>query len=257
MFPVRISIVTYNIWLTERWAVRAPALRGFLEVYNPDVLCLQEFQPESRDLIDAALPGHKRVGDPFRGWTTEGNIYWRDALFNRVEHGAEDFGIVPDGDRRLFWVRLRIRELNRTMLVSTAHLTSQRNKQECETGQSPRVEQIRRIIAALKRLNQPGEPVFFMGDMNDPVHPPRMLQEAGYVSCFAALGVQCPPTYQCYPTANVAPGNRVVNQCIDWLVANGEARAVAAAVPHFYLQDAAPSDHWPVHAVYEIEAAKP
>jgi len=26
-------------------------------------------------------------------------------------------------------------------------------------------------------------------------------------------------------------------------------------VPHFYLKDAAPSDHWPVQAVYEIPAA--
>ena len=251
MLPLRISIVTYNIWLTERWAIRAPALGGFLDAFNPDVLCLQELRPESRGFIDNALPAHKRVDDAYRGWTTESNIYWRDALFTRIEHGAEEVGI-PDGDRRLFWVRLKIRDLDRPMLVATAHLTSQRNKHECETGQSPRVEQIRRIIAALKRLNQPGEPLFFMGDMNDTVHPPRMLHEAGYVGCFAALGVQTPPTYQCYPTANVAPGNRVVNQSIDWLVANTHARAVAAAVPHFYLNDAAPSDHWPVQAVYEI-----
>lgn len=255
MFPVRISIVTYNIWLTQRWTVRAPALRKFLDVFDPDVLCLQELQPESRSLIDQALPTHQRVDDPFRGWTTEGNIYWRDALFTRLEHGAEDVGI-PDGDRRLFWVRLKIRALDRDMLVATAHLTTQRNAQECETGLSPRVEQTRRIITALRRLNQPGEPLFFMGDMNDPVHPPRLLQEAGYISCFAALGVQCPPTFQCYPTADVPLGSRVVNQCIDWLVANSEARAVSAAVPHFYVEDAAPSDHWPVHAVYEIKAAK-
>jgi endonuclease/exonuclease/phosphatase family metal-dependent hydrolase len=253
MVPLRISIVTYNIWLTQRWDVRAPALRGFLERFDPDILCLQELQQTSRDFIDAALASHRRVDDAHPGWTTESNIYWRDSLFTQVEHGSEDAGI-PDGDRRLFWARLKVRDSDRTLLVATAHLTSQRNKVECETGQSPRVEQIRRIIAALKKLNQPGEPLFFMGDMNDPVHPPRMLQEAGYVGCFAALGVQTPPTYQCYPTADVAPGNRVVNQSIDWLVANQHARAVAAAVPHFYLKDAAPSDHWPVHAVYEISA---
>jgi hypothetical protein len=109
-------------------------------------------------------------------------------------------------------------------------------------------------VNALRQLNRPREPLFFMGDMNDTVHPPRILHEAGYVSCFAALGIQCPPTYLCYPTANVPFGNRVVNQCIDWLVANSEARAVAAAVPHFYVDDAAPSDHWPVQAVYEIQA---
>ena len=30
MVPVRLSIVTYNIWLTERWPERAPALERFL-----------------------------------------------------------------------------------------------------------------------------------------------------------------------------------------------------------------------------------
>ncbi len=255
MLPLRFSIVTYNIWLTQRWPVRSPALRGFLESFDPDILCLQELQAESRAFIDDTLRGHKRVDDALKGWTCESNIYWRDALFSKIEHGAEDVGI-PDGHRRLFWARLKIRELDRSMLVATAHLTSQRNKQECETGQSPRVGQIRNIIAALQRLNRAGEPLFFMGDMNDPVHPPRMLQEAGYVSCFASLGVQAPPTYHCYPTADIKPGDRVVNQCIDWLVANREARAIAAAVPHFYLQDAAPSDHWPVQAVYEIAVAQ-
>ncbi len=255
MHPLRISIVTYNIWLTQRWDVRAPALRGFLETFDPDILCLQELQPTSRDFIDATLAGHRRVDDEYKGWTTESNIYWRDALFERIEHGIED-AAIPDGDRRLFWARLNVRALDRTIVVATAHLTSQRNKTECETGQSPRVGQIRRIIDALKKINRADEPLFFMGDMNDPVHPPRLLQEAGYVSCFAALGVQAPPTYHCYPTANIKPGERVVNQCIDWLVANKHARAVAAAVPHFYREDAAPSDHWPVHAVYEIAARR-
>jgi endonuclease/exonuclease/phosphatase family metal-dependent hydrolase len=255
MFPVRITIVTYNIWMMERWAVRAPALRKFLGTFNPDVLCLQELQSESQRFIDEALPTHRRVSDPFRGWTMEGNIYWRDALLARVEHGAEDVGIP--GDRRLFWVRLNLRALNRDVLVATAHLTTQRNETECQTGLSPRVEQTRRIIDALRGLKKPGEPVFFMGDLNDPVHPPRMLHEAGFVSCFAALGIQCPPTYQCYPTAHVPFGNRVVNQCIDWLVSSSEARAVSATVPHFYFEDAAPSDHWPVQAVYEIPAPKP
>ena len=156
---------------------------------------------------------------------------------------------IPAGDRRLVLARLKIRELDRTVLVATAHLTSQRNKIECETGQSPRVGQIKRIIEALKRLNQPGEPLFFMGDMNDPVHPPRLLHEAGYASCFASLGIQAPPTYQCYPTADVPPGNRVVNQCIDWLVANQHARAGASSRPLFYCSDATTYDHQPMQAV--------
>src|SRR5678815_1433886 len=76
MLPLRISIVTYNIWLTQRWDVRQPALGGFLKSFNPDLLCLQELQQTTRDFIDGALPSHRRVDDPYRGWTTESNIYW-------------------------------------------------------------------------------------------------------------------------------------------------------------------------------------
>jgi endonuclease/exonuclease/phosphatase family metal-dependent hydrolase len=251
MFPARISIVTYNIWLTERWKLRSPALRKFLQVFDPDILCLQELQPESRALIDETLTEHRRVDDSLRGWTTEGNIYWRDSLFERVEHGAEEIGF-KNVDRRLFWARLKVRALEREMLVSTAHFTSQNHAEERATGQSPRIKEARGVVSALQRLNRSGEPGFFMGDLNDAVHPPRILHEAGYVSCFASLGIQNPPTLHCYPTANIQPGERMVNHGIDWLVANSHARAISADVPHFYFEDAAPSDHWPVHAVYEI-----
>src|SRR5215207_9586621 len=108
MLPCRISIVTYNIWLTQRWDIRAPALGGFLDTFSPDVLCLQELQKTSRDFIDTALPAHRRVDDAYRGWTTESNIYWRDALFTHLEHGIEDAAIT-DGDHRLFWARLKVR----------------------------------------------------------------------------------------------------------------------------------------------------
>ena len=103
-----------------------------------------------------------------------------------------------------------------------------------------------------QRLNRDREPLFFMGDLNDPVHPTGLLQEAGYVTCYAALGLQPPPTFKCYPTAAVAPGALASSQCIDWIVANEHARAIAASVPQFFFNDAAPSDHWPVQAVYEL-----
>lgn len=252
MLPARISIITYNIWNTERWALREPALRKFLELFEPDILCLQELRRKSRALIDEVLATHKRIHDRFVGWTNESNIYWRDALFSEIEHGAEDVGIKEAGHRRLFWVRLEVKELDRSMLVATAHLTHQRHPDECATGLSPRVGETRRIIDALQRLNRDREPLFFMGDLNDPVHPTNLLQQAGYPSCFAALGIQPAPTFKCYPTADVAPGALAMSQCIDWIVANREARAVAASVPQFFLKDAAPSDHWPVQAVYEL-----
>ena len=252
MPQLRLNLITYNLWNTERMAVREPALRRFLTLFNPDILCVQELRPQTRNLIDAVLSNHQRVHDRYAGWNRESNIYWRESLFSEIEHGAEDVKIKEAGHRRLFWVRLQLKTSERSMLVATAHLTHQRHPEESKTGHSPRVGETQRIIAELKRLNRKREPLFFLGDLNDPVHPPTLLHAAGYVSCFAALGIQPDITFKCYPTADVAPGKAVMAQTIDWLVANREARPVAASIPRFYFKDAAPSDHWPVQAIYEI-----
>lgn len=253
MFPARIHIITCNIWSDYRWAFRENTLRAFLTRFDPDVLCLQELHPVSRAMIDEALPGHRRIEDAFPGWVEQSNIYWRDSMFSEIEHGATDVGIRYQGTRRLFWARLQMKGSGRSVLVATAHLTHQRHPDEIATGQSPRVAETTRIIAELKRLNREREPLFFTGDLNDPVHPPGLLHEAGYVSCFAALGLQSPPTFKCYPTADVAPGAQTMTQCVDWIAANAECRALCAAVPQFYMNDSAPSDHWPVQAMYEIK----
>jgi endonuclease/exonuclease/phosphatase family metal-dependent hydrolase len=114
------------------------------------------------------------------------------------------------------------------------------------------VRQLKRIAGELARLVRQGEPAFFMGDMNDPRHPQRILKQAGFASCFAALGMQSPPTFQCYPTANIEPEEQTITEAIDLIVANKHARAIAASVPQCYAGDIAPSDHWPVQAVYQL-----
>src|SRR5262245_31973401 len=251
MIPVRLSIVTYNIWLTERWAARAPALQRFLTLFSPDVLCVQELQPTTQQFLDGLLKGHERVHDAFAGWTNEGNIYWNKSILEKVDHGAEEVGHV-EPERRLFWTRLRITGSSRTIFVSTAHLTAPRKSDEPETGASPRVGQLKRIAEALTRLPGDGEPAFFMGDMNDAWHPQRVLKRVGFVGSFAALGMQSPPTFQCYPAANVEPGEPTITEAIDLIAANKHVRAIASSVPQCYYGDTAPSDHWPVQAIYEL-----
>ena len=251
MLPARLSFISYNIWLTERWPARAPALERFIRLFLPDVLCVQELQRPTQEFLDRVLSNHVRIHDPFPGWTNESNIYWNDAIFEKLEHGAEDIG-HSEPERRLFWARLRIKSSGMTVFVATAHLTSPRYGDEGETGASPRVRQLKRIAEELRRGVREGEPAFFMGDMNDAWHPQRILMLAGYVSCFAALGMQSPPTFQCYPTADVQPGERTITEAIDLIVANKYTRAIAASVPQCYAEGLAPSDHWPVQAIYEL-----
>jgi endonuclease/exonuclease/phosphatase family metal-dependent hydrolase len=251
MVPARLSIITCNIWLTERWPARAPALEKFLTLFSPDVLCVQELQRQTQEFLDGVLKDYERVHDPFAGWTNESNIYWRKAPFDKIAHGAEDVGHA-EPERRMFWARLQVKPLGKPIFVATAHLTSPKHGQEPETGVSPRVRQLKRIAGALTRLVHEGEPAFFMGDMNDARHPQRILAEAGFVSCFAALGMQSPPTFQCYPTAGIEPGAQSITEAIDLIVANKHARAIAASVPQVYAGDMAPSDHWPVQAIYQL-----
>jgi endonuclease/exonuclease/phosphatase family metal-dependent hydrolase len=252
MFPIRLSFITLNLWNTERWDARRPAVGELLRLYRPDVLCVQELQPETRAFLDECLPGHKRVDDPFAGWATEGNIYWNSQHLDEVEHGAEDVGIV-EPERRLFWARLRVRGAGVTVLVGTAHFTFKGNSDEVRTGWSPRVRQTQLSIQALGQLTQAGEPVLFMGDFNDSSHPAYLLHEAGYTDCFTALGLQSPPTAPCVPTSQRLPHEPATSQTLDWIVGNAQARAIAAQVPHFFSGDVTPSDHWPVLAVYEID----
>jgi endonuclease/exonuclease/phosphatase family metal-dependent hydrolase len=248
----RLSFVTYNLWLTQKWPARAPALERFVSLFNPDVLCVQELQPATQAFLDGTLKEHGRIHDPFPGWTNESNIYSSKALFERLEYGAADVG-HPEPERRLFWARLQLRSASRTLFVATAHLSSPRHTDEPQSGVSPRVRELKGIAAELVRLVRPGEPAFFMGDMNDAWHPQHALKQIGFVSCFAALGLQSPPTFQCYPTAGVAAGEPTVTEAIDLIAANRHARAIAASVPQLYAADHAPSDHWPVHAVYQLD----
>jgi hypothetical protein len=43
-----------------------------------------------------------------------------------------------------------------------------------------------------------------------------------------------------------------MTEAIDLITANKHARAIAACVPQCYRGDIAPSDHWPVQAIYQL-----
>jgi endonuclease/exonuclease/phosphatase family metal-dependent hydrolase len=157
MVPSRLSFITCNLWLSERWPARAPALERFLALFTPDVLCVQELQHPTQEFLDRLLSEHDRVHDPFPGWTNESNIYWSKAVFEKIKHGAEEVGHV-EPERRMFWARLQLKSLKKPIFVATAHLTSRLHGDEMETGVSPRVRNLsalpRRSTDSFTKVNQ-------------------------------------------------------------------------------------------------------
>ena len=250
MFPPRLSVMSLNLWGEQRWTVREPAVKACLETLRPDVLCLQELTARTRERLDVFLPDHERVDGDHPGWTSAGNVYWRSDRLTEVTHGAADVSL-PEPGRRLFWVRLSLPDDDdRTLVVASAHLTYQLNERERDTGRSPRVEQTKRIVAELDDVAGETEPVLFAGDLNDPIHPYRVLSESGYSDCFSDLGHPVRATFPARATRSDL--DTVVEVPYDWIFGNDAARSMAATVTEFYHDDVAPSDHWPVIATYEL-----
>jgi len=245
--PVRFVVCTYNIWTTSRWPERREALQSFTEFHQPDILCLQELQSDSRQTLDKVLlKTHQRVEDPFEGWTSEGNIYWNNQLFEMIEYGAEQIGLLEQY-RRLFWVRLRVLDdSKRTLFVSTAHYTWPGNSQEVSNGVNVRIAQAQKTLEVLSQLVPPNEPLLFMGDLNDTYRPILVLQKGGLTNSFNGVGRNPYPTWPALPTA-VGPA-----QTIDWMFHRGPIRAMTSEVIDFFKGDLAPSDHKPVIATYGL-----
>lgn len=242
---LRFTVCTYNLWKDERWPERELPLRRFMEFHRPDILCLQELRPQTRELLDRVLDSHQRIDDPFPGWLEEGNIYWNRALFDLIEYGAEEIGILEQL-RRLFWARLRPRGTDATLLVTTAHYTWPGNSREKADQVNVRTAQAAQTVDALDRLAGKSEPVLFMGDLNDYYHPLRRLRESGLVDCFAALGRIPAPTRPTLPTDNHTP------EVVDWMLHRGPLQPMSGEAVDFFVGDLAPSDHKPLLVTYRM-----
>lgn len=252
MHPFRFSVLTFNLWNTERWEARERTVEKFLRTYDPDICCFQELRSSTVAVLDRVLSGHARVRDPFRGWTEEGNLYFRKGLFSEIEHGAVDLS-MPEPDRRLFWVRLGLPGSAGTLLACTVHLTHQENADEIATGKSYRHGEAHIIAESMPRIARELEPTLVCGDFNDPIHPARILSEAGFTEVFYALGLVPPATFPSQPCSEEI----YLNESIDKIMAKGPLAPLLASSPNYMAYGSSGSDHWPVMAVYELRGGGP
>lgn len=244
--PTRISVMTLNLWKLNRWPERRASLESLLATFAPDVFLVQEAAPPLLAAIDAALPAHRRVRDPFEGWSEESSIYWNASHVDLVDHGHATINDFQP-NRQLFHARLRVRVTGQTILAATAHFTWPGHDMERETGRSPRPEQSRRTAGHLARLAGPDEPVVFTGDLNEDYYPRKILADAGLVDPFTRLRIAQEPTRPARPIDAHRP-----DAVHDWIVSNAPARPIAAQVVRFLHEGLPPSDHWPVIAVFEL-----
>lgn len=246
--------MSYNLWRKNYLRERMAALRSVVETRDPDLLSVQELCEESQMAIDDVLPGHRRVHDPMPGWKLESNIWWRDDIFELEEYGAEPIGheLEAEQHRRLFWVRLRLRDAPQApaLVYATAHLTAQWKDLD---QVNPRVAQTKRVVEALERLS-PADPCIFTTDMNDVERPVGVMRQAGFIDSFSALAAMSPATHPAAPLFGPEDDASlpVVKKVYDWQFFRGPLRSRCSEVVDYFYAGTAPSDHKPIVAVYTM-----
>jgi hypothetical protein len=55
-YPIRFVACTCNLWRDQRWPERREPLTRFFERHCPDIACVQELHPATRDVLDTVLP---------------------------------------------------------------------------------------------------------------------------------------------------------------------------------------------------------
>ena len=271
----RISVMTFNMWKVNNypanWSHRRLPIFECLSTFTPDILCVQELHPLFHDVIIEALSSHAYVKDDFPGWYNESNIYWNSNLFDMIEYGIGDIGMM-EPLRRLFWVLLKFKTpvqaidekhqansiITRQVLVATAHYTWEGHGDERTTTINLRKKQAQRTVTILNDLiSKFGDAhlaVLFMGDLNENFHPRRILREAGFIDCFSALRL---PSFATHPQRPSLPHEDMLGDCaLDWVVQNNYARPILANVLKDLLCTGghSVSDHCPVMCIYEIGA---
>jgi endonuclease/exonuclease/phosphatase family metal-dependent hydrolase len=255
--PITFTAMTLNVWGDHHGEQRRGALQRLLEVRPPDLLATQELRAWSRAIVDSALVDHSRVTDEFGGWEHQSNLWWSTALFEEIEHGADDVGILAP-DARLFWVRLGVLgDSGRSLLFATAHLTWPGHEIERANGVNLRTGQARSIVARLDERAD-GSDVIFTTDINDIGGPVWELGNGGFCDSFSALERHSPPTHPVLPNP-FADGIGTSRsplaspaKAIDWIFLQGRIQARASEVVEFFHRGIAPSDHAPVVATITL-----
>lgn len=126
MFPIRVSLMTYNVWGNNLWPERINSLNQMFLSTQCDIYMLQEVTPKILENLDKILINYNRINNLNNtwniGWETESNFYYNKDLFDLLDSGFESFYHKDYPNRGIFWIRLCIKSnKNIKLLIITTH----------------------------------------------------------------------------------------------------------------------------------------
>lgn len=264
-FPIRISIMTLNLWGDNYWPGRSESLSQLIISTKPDILLVQEASIEILQHIEKLLVSHcyikpnqssdRDVDSIDNGWICECNIFWDSKLLIMTEHGCESLNLKEYPMRSLFWVRLSLlANTNIKLFCSTVHFPWQGCETELSTGINQRIGCSYQVCEFLRVLCRSSDCIILGGDFNDDFHPIRIFNgEIGLIDVFELADLPPPITHPVRPSDAREEGRP--NRTLDWILCGlpTYARVLGAFVKQIRGgKFPPPSDHYPVMAFIEI-----
>ena len=239
------------------WPLRREMLVRTIEGFGPDLLGLQECQPDQRDFLrDALGERYDLVGIPRDDGKTRGEIcavlFSRDR-FIKVREGHFWLSETPEVPGSRSW------DAAITRIVTWVELKDRRAPGEASvvvfnTHFDHKGPQSRRESARLLRqriIDVSGEgPVIVLGDFNaaQASAPHRTLLEGGRLADTFEDVHKTPATTQAFTFHGFTGRNERSNR-IDWVLRSPHFETREAAIDRFNERGRYPSDHFPVTAV--------
>lgn len=260
-FPIRTSVMTYNVWGNNLWPDRQSALCQAFSTSMADIIMLQEVTPDIIDTLDKLLSNYGYVQDmDVPGWQNESNIYWNKDLFALVDSGYESLHMPDYPHRGLFWVRLCLQARpDIKLFVITVHYPWKGCLTEVSTGKDQRrlaaIESCHIVRRLMDTRASESDVLIFGGDFNDDLVPVSVLREGlGLEDVYEATNSRPPTTH---PTRPSHPSEeRQADHTLDWIMTlfpYDTGRVISAQCMQNRGGGFPPaSDHMPVLAVCEL-----
>ena len=264
MVPLRVNVMTFNVWGNTFWPERRHALQETVLRADPDIVLLQEITPEILEALDDTLTSHSRIRNNAeetgfariftKGWTTESQIYYRKSMFDLVESGYEDLEILDHPDRGLFWARFLNEETGVIFIAATCHMPWPGCSEELASGVNQRGLCAQKVAKKVNALTSgsPDEPFILGGDFNEAFHPQRILRESlSLKDPFEVLDMPPPITH---PVRNTDTHETTMpDQTLDWIMFRNVKKCIGAFAKTVRGPIIA-SDHLPVQAILELQS---
>lgn len=261
--PIDLGLMTFNVRYAtapdgeNAWEFRKELMVETIEMYDPDILGLQECLDIQAYYLDAEMPQYRwfGIGRDRDGGGEMVSIFYKPDVVTPVKTGTFWLSETPEEPasrswdaaitRIVTWIRFFHPETSRFFTVYNTHFDHR--------GEQARANSSRLLVERISQLPS-SEPVIAMGDFNavgGDSEPWQILVDAGLEDAWVTAAETIGPPVTFSRWTHPPEG---VDRRIDWIMYRADADVAVCETVLHNDDGRFPSDHYPVYARLTIRA---